>query len=230
MGWLLPTCNRPKLCAEVLRACERTGMREPAVLYIDGNCEAYDGLDVPGNFEVRRNPQRAGLSAAMRWYLEAYPNEGYYGLLSDDNIPKSPGWDVQLPASAGRWCCAYANDENLSLSSSGLIHLTWGGDLSSALCWGGDLVRAVGWWALPGTFQGGTDVAWCREILGPLCLARYCHHIVVEHRHHKYGSRARDATDSDSEADIELLNKWLQSGGPYYARKQLMDAVFRGHA
>lgn len=213
------------MCSEVIDCCRRTGMSEPAVLYIDGDCGEYDNIIVPSNFTVYRRRERAGLSNAMRWYVKNYPDEKYYGLLSDDNFPITSGWDKGLSYAAGAWCMSYANDLHLSHISRALAHLTTGMDMTSAMCWGGDLIRACGWWALPGTRQGGTDVAWCQGIIAPMGLARYCHHILVEHRNHKTGKRERDQIDSDSEEDVELMKTWINSPDANLSRMRIISSL-----
>lgn len=215
--WLLTTRQRPELAADCLAACVKTGMISRGVVYVDGDEDGlYRHFRVPPNWTVHY-AKHAGLSAALDWCLAAYPEEPFYGWLADDMQPRTRGWDRALQSAAGTRCFSQAKDcwvYDLNPSA-----VAYGLEPSAGMCWGGDLVRAAGWWALPGTFQAGTDVAWIR-IVQRLRRMRFCHVATVEHLHWRRGKRERDLLDTDmndsnghlhTDRDLEVLWEWLAS-------------------
>jgi hypothetical protein len=216
--WLLASRNRPHLAAECIAACTDMGMLSPAILYVDAEtADGYERIPLPGNWTLHVAGEHAGLSAALQWGLTAFPSEPSYGWLADDMRPLSPQFDRLLEHAAGTRFMAQAMDNWAAVRDP--VSVRRGIEPSAGQCWGGDLVRAVGWWALPGTFQAGTDVAWCR-MLSELGRVRYLPHVVVEHRHWRTGKRERDALDTDmwdsnehehTERDLEILFSWLKS-------------------
>ena len=192
-------------------------MTSPGVVYIDGDEDGlYDDIKVPGNWTVHR-ADHAGLSEALRWCLRTFPNEQSYGWLADDMLPGTSEWDKKLEQAAGSRCMSQADDRWSFVRDPRSARN--GIEPTAGQCWGGDLIRAVGWWALPGTFQAGTDVAWAR-LVHRLGRMRFCDDVVVEHRHWRRGVRKRDRLDTDmhdanghphTEQDLERLWGWLGS-------------------
>jgi hypothetical protein len=191
------------------------------IVYVDGDedVEHYE-IAVPANWGMHREPRRHGLSKALRYLFHRFPNASRYGWLADDVIPRTYHWDTELENAAGRWRLAYANDGGWLTHEA--PEMVWAGEtLTTGLCWGGDLVRAVGWLDLPGTVQGGTDMAWV-DITKQLELSAYCSGITVEHRHWRAGKRPQDKYDSDVWAenghshvkiDRAVWESWRSNGG-----------------
>ncbi len=220
--WLLTTRARPRLAAECLEGCRRSNMKSAGIVYIDGDEDGlYNGFVTPRNWIVHR-AEHGGLSQALRWCFETYPNEPFYGWLADDMYPATHRFDKILEAAAERCCMSQAKDD--------WVYLTWpneakqGWEPTAGQCWGGDLVRAVGWWALPGTYQAGTDVAWAR-LIAELGRMRFCEEVTVEHRQWRTGKRTQDALDTDmldsnghahTQEDLKVLFSWLR--GPDFGR------------
>lgn len=215
--WLLTTRQRPKLAAEALAACAETGMTSEGIVYIDGDEHGlYKRLTVPTNWTVHR-AEHGGLSRALQWCLETFPHERFYGWLADDMAPRTPGWDRKLEDAAGTRCMAQANDLWSYIRDP--VSARTGLEPTAGHCWGGDLIRTVGWWALPGSVQAGTDVAWAR-LVHRLQRMRFCDDVTVEHRHWRRGARRRDSLDTDmydsnghthTDDDLKLLWAWLDS-------------------
>jgi hypothetical protein len=200
------------------------GMTSRGVFYVDGNERGlYDDVVLPPNWTLHI-AEHAGLSAALDWCLATYPDESNYGWLADDMCPMTPGWDWTLEQAAGECFMSQARDD--------WVFNMWpeqaanGSEPTAGHCWGGKLMRAVGWWALPGTVQAGTDVAWARLVYDSERM-RFCDTVTVEHRQWRTGKRPRDKLDTDmndsnghahTERDLELLFAWLR--GPDYNRAQ----------
>lgn len=192
-------------------------MTSRGIVYIDGDEDGlYANFAAPPNWVVHR-AEHAGLSAAMNWCLATYPDEASYGWLADDMRPRTRRWDTKLEAEAGSIMLAQADDAWAYLRDPRSVRS--GQEPSAGQCWGGDLLRAVGWWGLPKTFQGGTDVAWC-NLTAPLGLSRFVDYVLVEHLHWRNGKRQRDELDTDmhdsnnhlhTQNDITVLYNWLAS-------------------
>jgi hypothetical protein len=189
-------------------------MRTPAIMMIDEAAGPYPEMRHSDNWRViRYNPTMA---EAMQWVFRKHPQAQFYGWLSDDLEPRTPGWDVALIETAGEWFMAHCNDLHLS----GIPQICMG-VLSGAMCWGGELVRTVGWWALPGVRQGGIDDAWVHMFARLLNLKRYRPDVVVEHMTYLNGKRPRDATDNRIrdgvnyiDADLAHYWRWRHGGEP----------------
>lgn len=191
-------------------------MTSPGVLYIDGDERGeYADMAYPDNWTVHL-AQHAGLSAALRWCLATYSDEASYGWLADDMIPRTHGWDRALEQAAGRCGMSQAQDLWVAPKLPAEVRL---GEPTAGQCWGGDLLRAVGWWALPGTFQAGTDAAWS-ILIQRLGRMHYLDEVTVEHRHWRTGKRERDMLDTDmvdynghehTAVDLRKLRRWQRS-------------------
>jgi len=167
-------------------------MTSPGLVYVDETVEEYADLRLPPNWTMHLEPEWGSIAASMRYCLEQYPDASQYGWLADDNIPQTPGWDVELEQAAGDWYISCARD--YWMSELGWLHSTGGPCFTAGLCWGGELIRTVGWWALPGVRQGGIDEAW-NNLAGMLHLTRYLPDVIIEHRTWKLSKRNKDETD-----------------------------------
>jgi len=193
-------------------------MTSVGVLYVDQvTLDGYADLRLPANWRLHLAGAHTGLSAALRWCFKTHPDEASFGWLADDMLPRTPQWDRLLEQAAGRCYMSQCRDDWVFPEFPGPVRE--GLEPSAGQCWGGDLVRTVGWWALPGTFQGGTDVAWIR-LVHHLGRMRFVDDATVEHRHWRTGKRERDQLDTDmidynnhrhTEKDIRILYRWLRS-------------------
>lgn len=215
--WLLTTRARPHLAAAALAACADTGMTSRGVVYVDGDEHGlYDELELPDNWDIHR-ADHAGLSQALRWCLATFPDEPHYGWLADDMQPRTYAWDRRLEQAAGDRCMSQAND--LWVFPVHPAAVASGQEPSAGQCWAGPLIRTVGWWALPGTVQAGTDVAWA-QIIWRLRRMRFQDDVTVEHLHWRRGLRPHDQLDTDmhdanghthTAQDLKLLARFLKS-------------------
>lgn len=228
--WLLTTRNRPELAAECLAGCMDNGMTSRGVLYIDGDEHGlYDDFVLPANW-TRHLAVHGGLSRALDWCLAAYPDEASYGWLADDMCPMTPGWDKTLELAAGTCFMSQARDDWVYGNWPDAVRA--GSEPSAGQCWGGNVLRAAGWWALPGSVQAGTDVAWAQMITS-LDRMRFCDEVTVEHRHWRTGKRKRDKLDTDmhddnghahTERDLALLRAFLQSRDFWRTQRRITKA------
>jgi len=224
--WLLPSYRRPNLCHEAVLAHVRAGTSTDVVLFVDPPHDGYD-FELPPNWRLYLSSTHVGMAEAMRWAFRTYPNEAYYGWLSDDLHPRTVGWDMKLIEAAGQFFMVCCNDLQLATEPS-----IRDGVLPGAMCWGGNLVRAVGWWALPGVNQAGIDDAWIHLAHRLFDVKRYVPDVIVEHMSYKNDKRPKDATDDwvrDGdryiERDFETFNAWKSSLEPHLASLRIKDAM-----
>lgn len=132
-----------------------------------------------------------------------HPEKPWYGLLSDDAVPMTFRWDVELSEAAGSDSIAYCadgiNDERQA----------------SHVAIGGDLVRKLGWIILPGLVRiyGDnvlTDIGRERGAL------KYLPHVRLEHWHFSNGKAPMDETYAKPEAprDGAIYQRWVSEGRP----------------
>src|SRR5581483_5258481 len=110
MPWLLPTHNRPELCERALRCIHAAGCTTPVHVLVNGGSSetrhAYArvirGLGEEGFYFIAHEfADNLGLCGAMRWFFEQYPDEPWYGIMTDDEFVQSPGFDAKLVEAAG---------------------------------------------------------------------------------------------------------------------------------
>lgn len=130
--WFLPSRGRPHLMSRVFSVASPT---EPGVLAIDQDQrDDYAAVKLPKGWLVLVLP-RMVLAAKLNAMFECFPNCPYYGILNDDMVPQTPGWDSILAKAAGLRCIAWGDD-----CLNGRI---------GAAAFGGELIRKLGWLACP---------------------------------------------------------------------------------
>ena len=217
--WLLSTRGRPKMCQEVLDACEQSGMTSPGVVYVDETVDEYQDIRLPENWTIHYSPEWGSLAASLQWCFERYPDAKSYGWLADDTLPRTPGWDKLVEEAAGDWKLAYCWDDWLCLDQVEIYAIEQCSNITSGLCWGGELVRTVGRWSIPpGVVQAGIDTAWT-ELVRPLGLFEFLPDVLVEHQNWRTAKRPLDPTDSWErpglgnylQRDIDRRDAWVAS-------------------
>lgn len=202
--WILPTYNRQDLCQNVLDACVNTRMQSPGIVFISGENE-YKGLRVPLNWFVHREINRYGAAAALQKFFQILPNEDYYGILSDDTVPKSLYWDTELVNTCQPCHISFCSDGwKYGRNKNGKLFP------SGAVCISGKLARKIGWLALPGTQQYGTDRAWF-ALSKYADILRYRPDVFIEHLHFRNNKRPRTNGGPDDEKDKLIYKEWVRS-------------------
>lgn len=197
--WMCPTRGRSELMQRLLNACVDTGMSEEAVMWVDGDWEAYEHVNPPANWEKHGDIDHLETVEIFNTLFKMYPGERYYGFLEDDVIPKTQGWDKKLDIAAGDWNVVYCNDghktEDLRITAIG-----------------GEFFRALGYMFPPGFKHLFTDNV-ITELAKRLGLQVFRPDIVMEHRHPIYGVET-DQTYEDTTANWEHDRKayidWLK--------------------
>lgn len=170
----LPSRGRPHNLQRFLDAYEATGAKAPVWLRLDEDdprLADYDTIDLPPHWSKtvgKRHPNRCnGCVAEM---FELFPDEPNYGLMADDLIPRTQGWDAKLVEAAGRDCLSYGDD--------GLN----GESLATHPVVGGELARAIGWLVLPTVLHSFVDTA-LFAIAYRAGRLRYLPEVKLEHMH-----------------------------------------------
>lgn len=197
--FILPTRGRPENLARFVEACERTRVWEwPCRVRVDADdpaLPAYHALKLPPWFTIRVGP-RVSNGPALNEQFQAEPFWGFYGVLADDVVPETPGWDSALIAAAGRDGVAFADDG------------IQGAALATHPVLGGDFVRALGWIALPGLKRLYADNVWT-EIARARGVLRYLPDVSLRHVHFSTGA-PMDATYAkpDAAEDERIYRAW----------------------
>ena len=136
--WFLPTYGRPERCQATLDSIAAAGPSQ-GVVVIDGDPDPhYDTLRAPEGWQVARWTPNEGLCSVLNAMLRAWPDDPWYGFISDDSIVKTFGWSRALVEAAGKGGFANSGD---GWQAQRRMH--------GAIVFGGDLLRALGWWAPP---------------------------------------------------------------------------------
>ncbi len=171
--WLLPTHGRPENLRVVLEACVATGMSTPGVIHVNAGPmqDSYRALEIPANWQVVYGEQDMSLGDVMRWFFASAPNEPWYGIITDDQVPVTPGWDKTLVEQAGTTKIVSSND---GWQAPLRIH--------GAVVFGGDVVRGMGYLVPEGFTHQFIDDLW--ETIGRETGLWYVDmDVMVEHRH-----------------------------------------------
>lgn len=198
--WLVPSYRRPQRLQKLLASIVEHGAKTKGmVLLTAGDGNDYSNLKVPDGWGVVELQEGAeGRNAILNQYFKDFPTLGWYGLLEDDMVVRTPGWDVALVNGCPPYGFSTANDKWLAPNRA-----------RGAKVLDGDLVRAMGCIAPPGTKHSFLHEM--HEDIGAnfKCWA-YLPDIVVEEEHVNNGKAPGDdgyvRTASWLSADQEAFN------------------------
>lgn len=199
--WVCPTRSRPDNLGRLIEAYRATGATTPVALLLD-ECDpalpSYLALTLPRGWD-RRIGKRDGLSGIYNRFFAVAPRLEWYGLIADDVVPETEGWDRRLIETAG--------DDGMAVPSGGE---TTGGCPHFVL--GGDLVRSMGWLSLPDLDRLYIDTVW-GDIAKAKGVYRDCPEIMLRHRHFSNGLAPFDKTyRKDNKAqDRAVYLRWRQT-------------------
>lgn len=179
--WILPTRSRPHNLQRLLQAYIDTGASTLVWVRIDDD-DPMSGAAVVNhlNWSVTIG-KRKPLSEIYAEAFERFRDASWFGLIADDVVPLTDGWDGRLVEVAGT--------DGMAAPSGG--HEDYAGAPHFVL--GGDLVRSIGWLALPGLNRLYIDTVWW-QIAEAKGVLRRVPEIVLEHRHFSNGKAMMDST------------------------------------
>ncbi len=200
--WLIPSRGRPHL---VQRLFQMAQFKEPGILILDDdNAENYSGIGLPYGWGASIHP-RMFLGPKLNAAFERFPNEPWYGILNDDHVPVTVGWERAM-VDAGRDGMAWPDDNY--------------GKRISAHVKGGDVCRKLGFFACPALMHYFLDDA--DELIAPLVGGKYLSDIVVSHEHVNAGRAPMDRTYAERPNhgdDMRNFAKWRDEQWPALAEK-----------
>lgn len=198
----LPSRGRPDKLARFLDGYTTTGATAPVRLRLDADdpdLDSYHQIILPENWlKVVRPRVPGGANTAHAEMFAEFPNLGWYGLLADDVIPRTDGWDKALIEACTPDKLAYADDG------------FQGANLATHPVMGGDLVRAIGWICCPAVGHNYADT--CLHLIAKYAgRAVYLSDVKVEHMHPLANKGTQDATyryAQDFVKDTQSFYKW----------------------
>ncbi len=146
-------------------------------------------------------PTGTPLGGIFKRIFEKYPNESYYGMVADDVLPETSGWDVIMAELCQPdkivWGCDDLQNERLP------VHPFIGGDL----------VRKLGWWSCPGLKHWFVDNVW-KHLADELACGVYLPQVKMTHLHHIRGRSPIDRTYREQPApaiDERIYQKFMEN-------------------
>ncbi len=178
--WFLPTYGRPQALEKLVNSRGGLPPRDTLCLLLTE--------DDPKRADYSRWPfsryvvPAKSFGDVLRWIYPHFPDQPYYGIFTDDQIPDTPLWWEILAAAAGEKFLAVSTSVGATATLSGIP------------CFGGALVRAMGS-VLPveGVHHNSIDVVW--SIIGTeFGLIRRVNTVVSLEPHPIHGNVPMDAT------------------------------------
>lgn len=209
--FVLPTYKRAERLGEFFLEARRCGMTEPGVVIVQGKELQEEYAHVleackPDNWDVVVSESNAGWVAAANHILELRPQEPWYGVLADDHLPRTQGWDVLLSQACGPWNVVSCADNSKEWTwRTGGINLV-----------GGELARALGWIYPPCTWHICGDDWW--QLAGKaLSCWRCVVNVRVDARSPVFAGTEWDETQKTSYSqfgqDLQKYHRWLGEHG-----------------
>ena len=184
--------------------------------YDDPVRDQYAIIQLPENFEMVIGPPDGPKTVPelTENFFKTYPDLKWYGLLGDDVVAKTYGWDTQLIEAAGDWNMAYCHDgiNNERHFAHGVI--------------GGELMRCIGSFLVKGCSHFYIDTA-LFEIGKATGSLRYLPDVRLEHIHFTAFPEELDETYARVRARPEVsrdsiaFNNWLSYEFPQIVQRVL---------
>jgi hypothetical protein len=215
-----PTFNRPNECGLLLEHLNQVGVNSKAIIWVNGGTEAnikkYEEVfekHLPSGWITHIHAKNIGFCQAANEIFTLYPDEPFYGLITDDEYVYTPDWDKFLIEAAGQWNVAHGNNHWQS-------HMRCHGYST----FGGDLVRNVGYLFPQGLWHWFSDDVW--EHIARACgLERFERDINIEDKHwmNPRHRTPRDDTyllgESRAVQDQAIFMKWRAEEFPAIVRR-----------
>ena len=210
MTWFLPTYGRAKAVTGMLKA--PGGMPDDLVLTIavddpffnDYWRQQYDFW--PKGWKIVTIPANSYHADALRYIAEKFPDEGFYGILSDDQWPMTKGWAEAMVEAA--------EDRYIVTPRGSPTYPT----LRTVAGFGGNLVRAVGSLCPARAIKHNyADIIW-EEIATKFNLLRPLPDHLVEHRR---DGTAETYNRQNMTADRAAYEAWQASDEPHKMNERI---------
>ncbi len=208
--WCIPSLNRPEQCANVIERLKKHGCSTSGVLFVntneDSNADLYKSIELPSGWTLEISDKNLGLCGAMNWVFKKYPNEPFYGMITDDEFVATDGWDKTLADAAGDWNISHGNN---GWQSERRIH--------GFMTIGGELARAIGYIFPQGLWHWYSDDV-CEALAARTGTRRFCSDVRIENKHWMLGNAEKDKTyvlsESRNVQDREIFLRWQKNELP----------------
>lgn len=201
--WILPSRSRPQNLLRFFDAFARTKADTPGLVVLDYDDPLLDGyraVTLPPGWSLILEPKHETFGALQNSVFDRWPHNEWYGMIADDVVPLSDGWDKKLVETAGIDGVSYGYDS-----------INQGRSFTHGVL-GGDFVRDLGWLILPGLdrLYGDNVIIDLAKEKGVL---RYCPDVILEHLHFSNGKAPMDETYRKNNAtnDREIYEAWKAS-------------------
>lgn len=198
--WLLPSRGRPHLVQRLFNVGE---FKTPGLLILDDD-QSYD-VELPEGWEILVLP-RMFLSPKLNAGFEHTFAAPWYGILNDDHLPKTEGWDLKLVESLKTQRMVWPVDNYA--------------DRISTPVFDGDLVRTLGWITPPELNHFYIDDA--HELIAELLGAKRLEDVTVSHEHVNKGRMKPDRTYKERpepNRDRTAYQQWCRDKWPEIRRR-----------
>ena len=189
-------------------------MTAPVLLIVNGpdRKAEYDALTLPPNWSRADLPRNIGFNAALDWAFKLQPALQWYGIMSDDCLPKTPEWDRIMVQDLAKHAIVSCN-EGWQAKPNGE------GRLSPISVFDGNLLRAMGFWFKPELRHYCADDI-LEGIGRQFGFWNTRMDIEADHQHYMIGKAENDDTyaisygdqaKEERERDIAHYQQWMNS-------------------
>lgn len=179
---VLPTKGRPESLRRFIKAYNATAAILPIHIIFDAaDAHSYNHIETPPHWKRVSAPAGTPIGEIFGLIFKKYPDEPYYGMVADDVLPETSGWDVIMSELCKPDKIVWGDDD---------IH---GEKLPVHPFIGGELVRKLGWWAAPGLKHWFVDNVW-KSLADALECGLYLPQVKMTHLHPVNGRAPMDRT------------------------------------
>lgn len=179
---ILPTKGRPLNLKRFISHYYETKATLPIWVIFDADdADNYENIGLPEGWKRICAPAGTKLGDIYNMIFRDFPNEEYYGFISDDCIPETEEWDIKLKDACLPDKIVWSADGNVD------------DKIPTFPFFGGELIRKLGFWS-PGDMKHWyTDNAW-NDIALALDKRVYIPEIMIRHLHPALGNAKDDST------------------------------------
>lgn len=207
---ILPTKGRPENLRRFIRAYHETAANLSIhVIFDAADAHCYNDVETPTHWKRAAAPTGTPLGGIFDLIFKKYPNELYYGMVADDIVPETSGWDTIMADLCQPdkivWGCDELQNDNLP------VHPFIGGDL----------LRKLGWWSAPGLKHWYVDNVW-KHLADALECGAYLPQVKMPHLHYINGRSSLDRTYREQPNPTEDQNVYQK-----FMREQFQETIER---